>query len=599
MKLVWHIVWKDFLRLRWGLAAWWAVIALKLGLGFALILFLGDAQWTQSGQPHPFWSDNWLGTTLPLIALLEGFLAFFLTAMLVKEDGLVGTKQFWITRPISPGRLLAAKCAGWVLMLWLSAVVLILPWWLACGFGAGQIAWAALELFAFQAAISLPAAVVASLTDTVSRVVVWSLVLVAFVGMAIPAILGLLTARAILGTNMPEFAGICFVALAVVGAAIFARQYWRRNWVGSVVRLGLGILAGPVVLILLVVRFDGTFRRIVRSDMSWSDWHEERAADVSLRQQSAVANPTNLRREELVETQLTTYLAASGVPRGYVVMQGDKAQQTWRWPDGLEVRRNEDWIGGWGADGALRVALGVGERKRDEETERYWQTQREADERKRAKEYLDRVRATSAVYRAVPTGITVSSMVMPSTIKRMMQTPPSYQATVQLRLTQPEPWIEIPYAASGWHAHAGYGFRLGNGTVDGDGARAAKGGFVDEPGVIAFPIVATMENSVWDEIFSAQHWMRDRWKEPGFYIINRAGGDLLRQNVYRTPRIRIAGVGVVRDVVRAWVPILRRDGKAVPRDPHWRDEAKFVLVGVREEARFTREVKAEKFEIAK
>jgi len=102
MNLTLHIVLKDLRRLRWPLAVRLLIIALKLGIGFSFVLTGGF-----SVMPV-----EWI-KFLPQ-ALLGGELAFtfVLTAMLVHEDSLVGTTQFWLTRPISGARLLGAKLAG-------------------------------------------------------------------------------------------------------------------------------------------------------------------------------------------------------------------------------------------------------------------------------------------------------------------------------------------------------------------------------------------------------------------------------------------------------------------------------------------------------
>ncbi len=127
MNLMLHIVRKDFLRLRWPLAGGLALVAANLAIGFAVILADGLGGWS---------NERLQEVTTGLLGL-QLLATFVLTAMLVQEDGLVGSTQFWLTRPISNARLLAAKLAGWVLLLWLPAVVLTLPWWIACGFGAG------------------------------------------------------------------------------------------------------------------------------------------------------------------------------------------------------------------------------------------------------------------------------------------------------------------------------------------------------------------------------------------------------------------------------------------------------------------------------
>ena len=595
MKLALHIVWKDFLRLRWGLATWWTLLAGKLGLGFALIYFVGDGQWPQSGHGSAWWSEDRLGTLLAAIGVLERVLAYFLTAILVQEDALVGSSPFWVTRPISGGRLLVAKFTGWLVLLWLSGVVLTLPWWIACGFGGREIAQGALELLAFQAVAALPAALAASLTDTLSRAVVWSLVLVAAVGMSTPAIVSALVPN---GVALPSLAWLVVPALAVMALTVIVRQYFVRRWIGSVKVLGLGMILVPGLVALLAMNFGGALGRFAAGLVRWEDWHAERAQGVALQMHSFYAEPAKT-SDVLSEHSLYSYLAAGEVPRGKILMQGDGAQQSWRWPNGLVLQRNTGWVNTWGAGPSIRLALGVGAVNRDEETDRYQRKQDDERASKQSAEYRERTSLMNVTYRKMPGGVTLTAAVLPSSVKRMKQTPPAYEATVQLRLVQPEPWIEVPLARSGWQAHAGFGFRLGSRIPpDLTGLRAASTSDQDRDnasGQFAFPVVATMPDFLWDSIFAYQFWLSHRWKQPQLYVINRTGGDLMGKTLFRTPRISIAGVGLLRETVYAWAPTLRRGDRWVARDPLWVDEAKVVLVGMREEARFTREVRAAQF----
>lgn len=92
MNLVWHIIRKDLRRLA-STYAGWAVAGIYL-------IFYREMNIVQ----RSIW-DN-----LGIVALFT-FLALTiaLTAAIVQEDGLCGTNEFWRTRPITAGRLLAAK----------------------------------------------------------------------------------------------------------------------------------------------------------------------------------------------------------------------------------------------------------------------------------------------------------------------------------------------------------------------------------------------------------------------------------------------------------------------------------------------------------
>ena len=106
MNLVWHIIRKDLRRLAWVYAFWAAA-------GIYLIAFRGI-----NVIERTFW-DN-----LGIVALITHFaLAIALIAAIVQEDGLCGVNEFWRTRPIAAGRLLAAKL---ILVLGSFAVVPLL-----------------------------------------------------------------------------------------------------------------------------------------------------------------------------------------------------------------------------------------------------------------------------------------------------------------------------------------------------------------------------------------------------------------------------------------------------------------------------------------
>ena len=130
MNLIWHIIKKDVRALRWPLGLWTLVIILKLGTGVLLL--------TADGTEAPEWFTRLEGIATTFAGL--ELLSVLLVAALVQEDPLVGSSAFWVTRPVSGGRLLRAKLAaiGLVFILW--PLVVTLPWWLACGYGPRELA---------------------------------------------------------------------------------------------------------------------------------------------------------------------------------------------------------------------------------------------------------------------------------------------------------------------------------------------------------------------------------------------------------------------------------------------------------------------------
>ena len=95
MNLMLHIVAKDLRRLRWQLAIWLGLLVAKYTIGFTLI-------WGGSFSLDTF---RRLELVTMAMSVAEVALVFLLTALLVQGDRVGGTQQFWLTRPISGGRM--------------------------------------------------------------------------------------------------------------------------------------------------------------------------------------------------------------------------------------------------------------------------------------------------------------------------------------------------------------------------------------------------------------------------------------------------------------------------------------------------------------
>jgi hypothetical protein len=224
MNATLQIVRKDFRRLRGWLICWIAILLLPIAMGFRLL-----------GQ-DPLADKHWSApATLAIITGLEVVVGYILTLLLIHEDRIVGTDQFWLTRPISRCRLLAAKAIGAFAMVGLIPVAVFLPWWLWCGFGIGQIVHAARETVMVLALVVVAGALLASLTDSLARAMLWTLVLaaVALFGMLFFTVLN--AARVRTGNDMALVISRSVVAVVVVGvecAAVVVVQFLirRRGW---------------------------------------------------------------------------------------------------------------------------------------------------------------------------------------------------------------------------------------------------------------------------------------------------------------------------------------------------------------------------------
>lgn len=578
MRLVLHIVGKDFRRLRWPLGGWLAVVAARLGIGFSLVMsggFLGMA-------------DNRLQALTTALLVLGLLLTFVLTAMLVQEDSLVGATQFWPTRPISGARLLGAKTVGWLLLLWLPAVVVTLPWWLTCAFGPREIALAVLELLLLHAAVSLPAAMVAVVTDTLSRFLIWSFVFL-FSMTAIPGVMAYAMSSRMGDASLPWFVIGGWATFVLTLVAVIVRQFLTRNVVRSLMWLGVGVVISPLVAIM----FASGSARIAGTGLKWTESHPEQGSGITLSVHSFDETFTSNAGDASV---LMTLFEVKGLPRDLALDGGVSAKQTWRWPGGPVVTRGAAYVEAGAEALGVRAALGLADVKPDEETEKY---------------FADRHAALIAKWRAAHPGKTegppppqvaarVFAEVFPSTIKRIERTPPAYEASVPLRLLRPELWLEVPLKNNGWHARSAHGFRLGQ-PVPFEPQEIATSQASDS--VIAYqamvPLCTTMPKFFWDALSYSYSWLIDDWRGVGLYFINRASGNVERKFVRTEPSLTIGSVEIKLLSVPTWQPGVRRGEKWVVRDPKWLSGVSAALVGFREEARFTVEVKSDRYEAAK
>jgi hypothetical protein len=144
MRLTWHIVRKDLVRLRWVLLLWVVVLT-----GYMALATIQAALDEISYYPFYIIARIFGALFLPL-------LGFGLVMGVQYDDPVSDSDAFWITRPISGPRLLGAKCVV-LALLCLVPVLAIAPWWIAHGFDAGQLSRAAFQAARWQAVVALAA----------------------------------------------------------------------------------------------------------------------------------------------------------------------------------------------------------------------------------------------------------------------------------------------------------------------------------------------------------------------------------------------------------------------------------------------------------
>ena len=228
MKIVWHIFKKDLRRLGLPLSLWGIVIVAQ----YVVWHLDRDADWHRNGRSLSPESILWL------LHLLAGWL---IVPLLIHDDPLIGDLAGWRVRPISGGRLLAAKLFGMAMMLWLWPSVLTIPWCAELGFGPAEIARAVAVNALGMAVFTAVPLLVAVLTESFVRFVMWSIVATVAIGLGALVIVAEMPAKgtgningSILITRAALAGGATLLAAGIVVPMQFLRRrtVWARGLVG-------------------------------------------------------------------------------------------------------------------------------------------------------------------------------------------------------------------------------------------------------------------------------------------------------------------------------------------------------------------------------
>ena len=230
MNLTWHIVKKDLRRMGPTAAVWLALV-----VAVALIVRLTEIpnEVALSGDVH-----TWMNTMRLLqgcLAGASGVLALLLVAQLVQEDGLISTEEMWLTRPIGPGRMLAAKLLGAALMLIAAPLAVMGPIWLASGFSVAELAAATVSMAVAQSAMMVFAVSMAAMARDLAQFVfgLVGLTLLVVMRVALPMERGV--SVEVMESRMVLLQGLVPVVVVVAGGLqyFFRRTQWARVVLGG------------------------------------------------------------------------------------------------------------------------------------------------------------------------------------------------------------------------------------------------------------------------------------------------------------------------------------------------------------------------------
>lgn len=230
MMLALHILLKDLRRHRWEIALYLVSI-----LGWSI----------QEADPNPWMKSN-AGALFPILMFVVWFI---LIIRAVQGESLVGTREFWTTRPYRAGSLAAAKLAFLVLCLHLP--LFLAQSWLVTQAGFPltgpillRLVFLQLEFFLI---LTLPAFALAAITHAIVQ---WVLTIIGAIlaGFVISWFPWSSLPTSLAGTELLSTM-VGFVAITALFLVLLFWQYNRRGAPVARVIFGAALLAVPICII--------------------------------------------------------------------------------------------------------------------------------------------------------------------------------------------------------------------------------------------------------------------------------------------------------------------------------------------------------------
>jgi hypothetical protein len=587
MKLIWHIIKKDFTHDRWALLLWAGLFVVQVGLGLAGLNW-GPANKDLIVQ---------LQLASAIVIFLQVIMGYILVTRLVHTDAVIGAELFWVTRPISRCRLLAAKGLGALLIFGLLPVALLLPWWIYNDFTARDILWAAVETLGWQLLMIAPAFLVASLTDDLGRVLLWTLLLV--MGLMIWFVL-LQSVNLNLRLSPDGAAGVLITRsvisalLVLVGATlVVGHHYLTRNFVRSVVLvfLGLGVLA----LVSRVWQWDCS-RTMAEISLPVPVAPAGLVEGMTLQAGRAwVAAKPRTNKEN--DSSLRVTLNVQGLPAEMSLL-ADDVTQTWRWPQSPVFKRsNQFGMARIPAEYFLRQTLALPVPAEDPETVRWYQAMREREQARR--EQFNAGRAAqglepipfSTLSAAKQDGLSLMlyAVLPDGVIAKMRVEPPAYTARIEGAITRPALVAELPLKVGARTSGDAQTFRLVHLLPLPQKKLEATAAMI----ISTAPSIR--KSGLWitgefgrrvDQLF------RSQW-----FDVNHTMGNISRVSETRLGEARIGGVTIKWQQMAVYPFTMIRNGEEVLKDLEWREHTTLVFVTEKAVARFSRDVQADRLEL--
>ncbi len=231
-------------------ALWCALVVARAVLPW---LAMGSAAADEA--TFSFW-----GAILRLMQTAEVCVGCVLVAALVHEDHVTGTTAWWMTRPISGGRLLGAKLLSAGLLLAAAPALMLSAVWMIAGFSAREVAAAAVWCVVVHGLIVTMALGAAALAENLAQFLFGSLLLVVIVFAALfgfERYLGVPPPAPLVQASEREWI-VCTIVLWPAG--LFVHQFLTRRRTRTAALLGVGL----ALVLSMGVAWTGTSRPLTR-----------------------------------------------------------------------------------------------------------------------------------------------------------------------------------------------------------------------------------------------------------------------------------------------------------------------------------------------
>ena len=245
MSTLLHLVRKDFHHWWRTLAVWFSILVLSIAWDTKMALWLEDPEGF-AALPDPALDDSiiWF-LSGSLVVAIELMVRAAIVSKLVHEDATVGSREFWMSRPISGGTLLASKAIGLVLGLVLPTIVLRVA---VKGVFTGVFALSSIDVL-FEVVVVAWLTVLAALTPSLARMVLagGTLTVAGFGGfLALVWLVGPMLGG-IEAVPWPA-SSLAWLAFVAVCCATTCHQYLTRRTMRSMIGAVLGTSVSLLVL---------------------------------------------------------------------------------------------------------------------------------------------------------------------------------------------------------------------------------------------------------------------------------------------------------------------------------------------------------------